>query len=152
MGPAPSSKGGLIVNVVSTQHRDYNLVSKNVSVPTEVKYIKTHKIKGHKLIKKGYFKEKRDSARVGQAKRGKIKNKKIGAPHPSPRNTKRTKIRVIYPHLRPANEDTIADASKEGAVGKEEVEVHCTAPVFEGKETKARLENLQPWPNKGCEL
>merc|ERR1712055_447018 len=79
---APYSKGGIIVNVASTQHRDCNLVSKNVSVPTEVKYIKTHKIKGHKLIKKGYFKEKRDSARVGQAKRGKIKNKKIGAPHP----------------------------------------------------------------------
>merc|ERR1712215_114005 len=50
---APSSKGGVIVNVVSTQHRDYNLVSKNMSVPTEVKYIKTLKIKGHKIIKKG---------------------------------------------------------------------------------------------------
>merc|ERR1712208_272916 len=87
----PSSKEGIIVNVVSTQLRDCNLVSKNVTVPTEVKYIKTHKIKGHKLIKKGYFKEKRDSARVGQAKRGKIKNKKIGAPHPSLCNTKRTK-------------------------------------------------------------
>ena len=24
--------------------------------------------------------------------------------------------------------------------------------MLEGKETKARLENLQPWPNKGCEL
>merc|ERR1712002_405218 len=56
---APSSKGGIIVNMVSTQHRDCNLVSKNVSVPTEVKYIKTHKIKGHKIIKKGIFKEKK---------------------------------------------------------------------------------------------
>merc|ERR1712030_148070 len=73
---ATSNNVGIIINVVPTQHRDCNLVSKNVSVPTEVKYIKTHKIKGHKLIKKGYFKEKRDSARVGQAKRGKIKNKK----------------------------------------------------------------------------
>ena len=42
--------------------------------------IKIYKIKGHKIIKKGNFKEKIDSARVGQAKRGKIKNKKIGAP------------------------------------------------------------------------
>ena len=115
-------------------------MSKNVSVPTEVKCIKTYKIKGHKLIKKGYFKEKRDSARVGQAKKGKIKN------------IKRTNIRVIYPYRRPTNKDTITDASKEGAVGKEEVEVQCIAPVLEGKETKARLENLQPWPNKGCEL
>ena len=24
--------------------------------------------------------------------------------------------------------------------------------MLEGEETKARLENLQPWPNKGCEL
>merc|ERR1712002_588469 len=55
---APSSKGGVIVNMVSKQHRDYNLVSKNVSVPTKAKYIKTHKIKGHKIIKKGIFKEK----------------------------------------------------------------------------------------------
>merc|ERR1712002_720484 len=110
---APSSKEGIIVNVVSTHLRDCNLVSKNVCVPTEVKYIKTHKIKGHKLIKKGYFKEKRDSARVGQAKRGKIKNKKIGAPHPSPLYTNRTKIRVTYPHPRPANKDTNAEASKE---------------------------------------
>merc|ERR1712030_208931 len=92
-----SSKGGIIVNMVSKQHRDY------VSVPTKARYIKTHKIKGHKIIKKGIFKEKIDSARVGQAKRGKIKNKKIGAPHPSLCNTKRTKIRVIYPHLWPAN-------------------------------------------------
>merc|ERR1712030_109991 len=55
---APSSKGGVIVKVVSTQHRDYNLVSKKVSVPTKVNYIKTHKMKGHKIIKKGIFKEK----------------------------------------------------------------------------------------------
>merc|ERR1712055_9125 len=71
---APSSKGVTIVNRVSKQHRDYNLVSKNLSVLTRAKYIKTHKIKGHKLIKKGNFKEKIDSARVGQAKRGKIQN------------------------------------------------------------------------------
>merc|ERR1712030_253262 len=118
---APSSKGVTTINMVSKQHRDYNSVSKNVSVLTRTKYIKTHKIKGHKIIKKGIFKEKIDSARVGQAKRGKIKNKKIGAPHPSPGNTKRTKFRVIHPHLRTAYKNTIADASKEGAVGKEEV-------------------------------
>ena len=29
-----------------------------------------------------------------------------------------------------------------------DLEVHCTAPVLEGEETKARLENIQPWPNK----
>merc|ERR1711947_44424 len=45
---APSSKGVTIVNMVSKQHRDYNLVSKNVYVSTKAKYIKTHKIKGHK--------------------------------------------------------------------------------------------------------
>merc|ERR1712055_1221498 len=148
---APSCKGVTIVNMVSKQHRDYNLVSKNLSVLTRAKYIKTHKIKGHKIIKEGIFKEKIDSARVGQAKRGKIKNKKIGAPHPSPGNTKRTKFRVIHPYPRPAYKDTIADASKEGAVGKEEVEVQYIVPVLKGKETKATLENLQPWPNESCE-
>ena len=73
---APSSKGRVIVNVVSTQHRDCNLVSKNVSVSTEVKYIKTHKIKGHKLIKKGYFKEKETLPELDRPKEGKLKTKK----------------------------------------------------------------------------
>ena len=48
--------------------------------------IKMYKIKGHNMIKKGYFKGKGDAARVGQAKRGKIVNEKIGAPHPCPLN------------------------------------------------------------------
>merc|ERR1712030_268960 len=128
---APSSKGVTIVNRVSKQHRDYNLVSKNLSVLTRAKCIKTHQIKGHKIIKKGIFKEKIDSARVGQAKRGKIKNKKIGAPHPSPGNTKRTKFRVIHPYPQPAYKYTNAEASKEGAVDKEKVEVLYVAPVLE---------------------
>ena len=85
---APSNNEGTIANVVSNSG-DYNLVISNTDKKAS---IKTYKFKGHKLIKKGYFKEKRDSARVGQAKRGKIKNKKIGAPHPSPLNIKRTKI------------------------------------------------------------
>merc|ERR1712082_70434 len=149
---APSSKGVIIVNMVSKQHRDYNLVSKNLSVHTRAKYIKTHKIKGHKILKTGNFKEKIDSARVGQAKRGKIKNKKIGAPHPSPGNTKRTKFRVIYPYPRPPNKDTNAEASKEGAVGKDEVEVPYVSPVLEEKQTNATFENVQPWPNESRQL
>merc|ERR1712030_88522 len=61
---APSNNEGTIANVVSNSG-DYNLVISNTDKKAS---IKTYKIKGHKLIKKGYFKEKRDSARVGQAK------------------------------------------------------------------------------------
>ena len=53
---------------------------------------------------------------MDRPKEGKLKTKKKGA-HPSPLNENRTKIGVIYPHLRSANEDTVANASEVGVVG-----------------------------------
>merc|ERR1712215_393827 len=55
---APTNNEGTIANVVSNCG-DYNLVISNTD---KKESIKTYKIRGQQLIKKGYFKEKRDSA------------------------------------------------------------------------------------------
>merc|ERR1712030_238126 len=51
---APSNNEGTIANVVSNSG-DYNLVISNTDNKAS---IKTYKIRGQQLIKKGYFKEK----------------------------------------------------------------------------------------------
>ena len=64
-------------------------------------------------------------------------DKKNRGPHHSPRNENRTKIGVIYPHFRSGNEDTVADASKEGVVGNEDTDANASKEGVVGNKDTA---------------